>query len=525
MGHENAGITRSAARVGAATMLSRVFGLARDTAFAVLFGTSFVADAFNLAFLIPNVFRRVVGEGNLNPAFVPVFTRILERDGEEAAGRFLRRAAGLLCVVLVGLVAVGMLAAGPLVHLYAHDWKSAPEDFRFAVGLLRLLFPSLLFAGLAALATAALNARRRFVVAALSPIVLNLGFLIGAAAAVPFASLTQRAVVFSIGGLLGGLAAWLVQLPTLRKSGLPIGVAWEPRDSEVLRVARLMGPGIIALGVVQLNLFVDTILALRLEEGSLSAMRLANRLVLLPMGVVGVAVSTASLPTLASQAAAEDRRAAVGTLAHSLKLLVTLLVPAAVGLILLARPIVTLLFQYGAFTAERSTPMTADTLVFYALGLPAFGLVRGLSQGFYSVQDTKTPVKIATAGMIVNVVLDVVLMIPLGLRGLALATSIAAWMNVWMSWALLRRHFGEIRGTGLWTSVVRVALASGALAAACVLGITWTAPLGDGVPARVAQVAVPMVLGIAALLGASFALRHHEMREILESLPGRGRRR
>jgi putative peptidoglycan lipid II flippase len=526
MGKETTGITRSAARVGAATMLSRIFGLARDTCFAILFGTGFVADAFNLAFLIPNFFRRLVGEGNLNPAFIPVFTRILEREGPEEAARFLRRAAGLLFAVLLGLVALGIVLAGPLVHLYAHDWASSPEDFDFAVLLLRILFPSLLFAGGSALATSALNARRRFVVAALSPIVLNLGFLAGAAAALPFATLEQRAIVFSLGGLAGGCLAWLVQLPRMRSLGLPVRPAWGPNHPEVVRVVKLMGPGLVALGVVQLNLFVDTILALRLEEGSLAALRLANRLVLLPMGVIGVAISTAALPTLASSAARDDRRQLLDTLAHSVKLLVTLLVPAMVGLLLLSRPIVALLFQYGEFTADRSTPMTASALAYYAWGLPAFGLVRGLSQAFYSVQDTKTPVKVASVGVAVNVVLDLVLMIPLGLRGLALATAIAGWTNVVLSLWFLERKVGSLRGTGIGGSTLRISAATAVLAVGVLGGLALTDGSDPAFSARLLRVGLPIVLGLAGLLGASFVLRHEEMREILGSLPGvpRGRR-
>ena len=521
MGKETAGITRSATRVGMATMVSRVFGLARDTAFAILFGTSFVADAFNLAFLIPSFFRRVVGEGNLNPAFVPVFTQILEGRGREDANAFLRRATGLLLVVLVGMVGLGVVLSAPLVLLYAKSWSASEADFDFAVTLLQILFPSLLFAGGAALATAALNARRRFVIPALSPIVLNLGFLAGAAASLSFETLQERAIVFSIGGLFGGLAAWLVQLPTMRAAGLAVRPAWGPSDPDVRRVMRLMGPGLLALGVTQINLLVDTILALRLAEGSLSALRLGNRLVLLPMGVIGVAVATAALPALASKAASDDRQALLGTLAHSLKLLVTLMVPAAVGLALLARPIVTLLFQYGEFTAELSTPMTASALAFYALGLPAFGLVRGLAQGFYSIQDTKTPVKIASVGVAINITLSLILMGPLGLGGLALATGIAAWVNVIMSVRMLGSRVGSLAGFQFRASLLRVLAASAALAVGCLLGVTWTAGLTGGITVRAAQVAAPIGLGLAAMLGTYYALRHAEMREILDSLRGR----
>ena len=519
---ETASVTRSAARVGAGTMLSRVFGLARDTAFAVLFGTGFLADVFNLAFLIPNFFRRIVGEGNLNPAFVPVFTEVRELRGDGAAGRYLRRTAGALAAVVLPMTAAGMLFAGPLVTVYAHGWKSDREGFAFAVFLLRVLFPSLPFAAFAALSAAALNARRHFAIPALSPILLSVFFLVGAAMAPLFPTPHQKLVAFSVGGLVGGFAAWLVQIPKMRQLGLPNGFEWAPRDPDVLRTARLMLPGVIALGVTQLNLFVDTLLALRLEEGSLTALRLGNRVSLLPLGVIGVAVATASLPALSRRAAVKDQGALVETLAHTVRLLMTLLVPAAVALVLLADPIIALLFQYGQFTAARSTPMTAAALAFYSLGLPAYGISRGLAQAFYSVQDTKTPVKVGAISMLSNIVLNLALMGPLGLRGLALATSLSGYVNVWLMLRPLEGKVGRLPYRQLAAAAGRVAVATAAMAAACLLGVFLADRLpGSSLPVRAARVALEIGLGITALLGTYRALNHAEMREILSSLPRR----
>jgi putative peptidoglycan lipid II flippase len=504
-------------------MLSRVFGLARDTVFAALFGTSFVADAFNLAYLIPNFFRRVVGEGNLNPAFIPVFTEITAKRGAEEAARFLRRTFGALLVVLAVLLLFGVLLAEPLVLLYAHDWDADPQGFDFAVSLLRLLFPYLVFAGCAAFASAALNARRHFAVPALAPILISVFFLLGGAAALAFPTLEERANVFAVGGLVGGLAAWIVQLPKMRELSLPALPAWSPADADVRRVAKLMLPGFLALGVTHLNSFVDTLLALRLEEGALSALRLGNRVTLLPLGVIGVAISTASLPTLAARAAENDRKRLLDTVAHALALLDTFLVPATVGLVLLAKPIVALLFQYGEFTAERSTPMTADALTFYALGLPAYGLVKGLASAFYSVQDTKTPVKIAALSVVVNLALNLALIGPLGLKGLALATSLAAWVNALLLRYQLRHSVGELPWRHTAGPTVRTVVASGALSLACLLGIDLSERFlpGDSLLPKAARVFVPMALGLLSLLAAYRILGHQEMREILSALPGR----
>lgn len=525
-GRETAAVTRSATRVGVATMLSRVFGLARDTAFAALFGTGFLADAFNLAYLLPNFFRRVVGEGNLNPAFLPVFTGIRQRRGQEAASLFFRRTHGALLALLVAMTAAGILASPWLVRLYARDWSANPGELSYAIGLLQLLFPSLLFAGGAALAGATLNAHRHFAVPALSPILLNVCFLLGALAALKIEGRPDRLVAFSIGGLVGGLAAWVVQFPKLGSLGIDVRPAWAPRDPDVRRVGALMLPGIVALGATQLNLFVDTLLALRLDEGSLTALRLGNRVTLLPLGVVAVAVSTTSLPTLALKAAADDRAALMETLGHTLRLLLTLLLPAAVALAMLAGPIVTLLFQYGEFSAERSVPMTAGVLQVYALALPAFGLVKGLSPGYYAVQDTRTPVKIAAIAVAVNIVLDFVFVGPWGLNGLAMATVLASWLNVALLGRGLSRGIGSLPKGALAGALGRIVLATVAMAAAVAgaLALGAGAVAGASIPVRVLRVGLAVAAGLTALLLVYRMTGHREMLEVLQSLRMRSRR-
>jgi len=524
---ETARVTRDATVFGLATLVSRFSGLARDTVFAILFGTSFVADAFNLAFLVPNFFRRVVGEGNLNPAFVPVFAEVWERRGPDAAKIFLRRVTGVLLLVLAGITIAGMLAAEPIVRIYAHDWKNHPEDLRFAVRLLQIMFPYLFFAGGAALASAALNARGRFLVSALAPVLLNLLFLAGAAAAFPVESMQTRAVLFTIGGLAGGLASWVCQFPEMKRIGLPVGMSWAPHDPDVKRVAALMLPGFLALGVTQVNLFVDTIVALRLESGSLTALRLGNRVTLLPVGVIGVAVSTASLSLMSRRAALGDREGLLATLDHTLRLLVTLLLPATAGLVLLAQPIVKLLFEYGEFTAERSTPMTVTALVYYSLGLPAYGLVRGLAQAYYAVQDTKTPVRVGVISVLANVAFILILMKPMKLGGLALATSLASYVNASILFASLGKKVGRYDFGPLLRCTARTVLASAAMCAGALGGLAIAQAIvpGDSVAARITHVGLAIALGVAGLLAAFRALRHEEMREILDSFRLRRRRR
>jgi putative peptidoglycan lipid II flippase len=524
---ETARVTRDATVFGLATLVSRFSGLARDTVFAILFGTSFVADAFNLAFLVPNFFRRVVGEGNLNPAFVPVFAEIWERKGPDAAKEFLRRITGVLLLVLALFTIAGMLAAEPIVRIYSHDWKNHPEDLKFAVLLLQILFPYLFFAGGAALASAALNARGRFLVSALAPVLLNLLFLAGAAAAFPFESMRTRAILFTIGGLAGGLVSWICQFPEMKRIGLPVGMTWAPRDPDVKRVAALMLPGFLALGVTQVNLFVDTIVALRLESGSLTALRLGNRVTLLPVGVIGVAVSTASLSLMSRRAAMGDRQGLLQTLDHTLRLLVTLLIPATAGLVLLATPIVKLLFEYGEFTGERSTPMTAIALAYYSVGLLGYGLVRGLAQAYYAVQDTRTPVRVGVIAVLANVVFILVLMKPMKLGGLALATSLASYVNAAILFASLPKKVGRYDYGPLLRSTARTLLATAVMSAAT-LGALKGAQLvfpGDSVAARIVHVGGSIAAGLVALLGMFRILHHEEMLEIFSSFQVRRRRR
>jgi putative peptidoglycan lipid II flippase len=516
---ERARVTRDAAVFGLATLASRFSGLARDTVFAILFGTTFVADAFNLAFLIPNFFRRIVGEGNFNPAFVPVFSEIWERKGADEAKVFLRRVTGVFLVVLAGITVAGILCAEPLVRIYAHDWKNHPEDLSFAVGLLQLMFPYLFFAGGGALASAALNARGRFLVSALAPVLLNLLFLAGAAAALPFESMQTRCVWFTLGGLAGGLASWICQFPEMKRIGLPLGMSWAPKDPDVKRVGALMLPGFIALGVTQLNLFVDTLVALRLESGSLTALRLGNRVTLLPVGVVGVAVSTASLSLMSKRAALGDREGLLRTLDHTLRLLVTLLIPATLGLVILAQPIVQLLFQYGEFTAERSTPMTVTALIYYSLGLPAYGLVRGLAQAYYAVQDTRTPVRVGVIAVLANVAFILILMKPMKLGGLALATSLASYVNATILFASLRKKVGDYQPASLLRCTARTMVASAVMCAGSLLGLAIARQIASGssVPERTLHVGLAIALGVAGLLAAFRILRHEEMHEVLET--------
>ncbi len=452
-------------------MISRIMGLGRDVIFAAWFGTGMAADAFNVAFLIPNLLRRVVGEGAAQAAVVPVYADTLTRKGEMEAKVLGLRLTGVSIVLLIAIALAGILFASPIVRGYAFGWRGLPEKLDLTIRLTKVLFPFVVLAGLTALAGAILNTHRRFTVPALAPAVLNLCFVGAAFALSPFFGPRpeDRIYGFAIGALIGGLLGLAMQLPQLGRIGA-LGIPRiNFRDPGVKLVGRLMIPGFFGLAVVQINMFVDTFLATMLPEGSVTALRLANRLMLLPLGVFGIAVASASLPTLSGMAARKDFRELIRTYAFSFRLILFVLVPASVGLMILRTPIVRLIYEHGAFTADWSTPMTAGALLFYSIGLFAYGGVKGSNQVFYALKDTRTPVVVGAVAMAVNVGLNLLLMGPLGLDGLALATSLAAASNLVILLVLLRRRLGSLDGWNVLGAVWKIVLASAAMGVVCAL--------------------------------------------------------
>ncbi len=508
-----------------ATTASRVMGLVRDVVFASWFGTGAAADAFNVAFLIPNLLRRVVGEGAAQAAVVPVYTDTLTRKGEGEARAFGLKLAGVAIILLVGLALVGVVFSSPIVRAYAFGWRDEPEKMALTIRLTRLLFPFVVFAGLTALAGAILNTRGRFTVPALAPAALNVCFV---GALVAFSPLfgpapEDRIYGFALGALIGGVLQLLMQLPQLRTVGA-LGVPRPDfRDPGVKWVGRLMIPGFFGLAVTQINMFVDTFLATMLPEGSVTALRLSNRLMLLPLGVFGIAVASASLPTLSGMAVRKAYDDLVRTYAFTLRLVLFVLIPAGVGLIVLRTPIVRLIYEHGAFSADRSTPMTAGALLFYTLGLFAYGGVKSSNQVFYALKDTRTPVVVGAVAMVVNVVLNLLLMGPLGLNGLALATSLAAASNLVILLVLLRRRFGHLDGAAVIGSVWRTLVASAVMGVACaavaVFGPGWwnTGRLWG----QLFLVVVAVGAGLAVYWGAARLLRIEELGVITGALTRR----
>lgn len=506
-------IARSAGRISGATIISRVLGLARDSVFAAIFGTTFYADAFNIAFLIPNFLRRVLGEGTLNASYIPVYTHYLHRDGEERAADVAAKVFSVLMVVLGLVVLLGILFAGPIVGLYAFGWKDSPETVSLTVRLTRILFPYIFFVALAALAGGTLNSRGYFGLPAFAPAFLNISLIASAGLIIwRGAALGEWAVtLFSIGALVGGLLQIAIQVPLLKKTGHHFRFDPDFKDPAIKWMGKLMLPGMLAFTVTQVNILVDTLLATTLPEGSVTALRLGNRIAIQPLGIFGVAITTAVLPTLSAHAAGKDKTRLVEDFSFSLRLILALLIPSAIGLMVLATPIVRLLFERGQFTAARSTPMTSSALFYYATGLFAYGGSKAAVQAFYSMKDTVTPMKIAILSVALNITLDLILVRSLGLVGLALATAISAGVGFAVLCLMLNRKLGDIRSGEIWGAVAKVLLVSLIMGGAIFMVSARLDPIAVNILGKVTQVGASAAAGIAVFLGLGFLLKVREV--------------
>jgi putative peptidoglycan lipid II flippase len=498
--NENRNVTRAAGVVGAATLLSRIFGYIRDMVLASFFGAGMAADAFIAAFRIPNLLRRLVGEGSLSIAFVPVFTETLVKKDREDGLRLAVSALKLLLVCLAGITVIGVLAAPLIIQIVAPGFSSSPEKMALTVSLTRIMFPYVILIGLVALCMGILNVMGHFAAPAFAPVLLNLA-MIGAVFGVSRFSDSETVQVLGLAGgvLLGGGLQLVLQLPYLVKYGVrfwtPSGL-WHPA---MKKVGILMLPTIFGAAVYQINILVGTLLASLLPEGSVSYLYYADRLVQFPLGIFAQAAATAVLPSLSRQAANSDHTGMGDTFGHSMSLVLFITIPAMLGLIALRDPIVALLFKRGAFDIQ-ATRLTSDALLYYALGLWAFSAVRIVVPTFYALQDTRTPVITATIAIAANIILGMALMGPMKHCGLALATSLASMINLVLLVAVLRKKLGVIRWRLIFFSVLKTLVASGAMSLAAVLAIQTMVPDISGVGT------LRLLMGIGTAIGGGMAV-------------------
>ena len=513
-------IAISAGRVSGATILSRILGLARDMFFAGIFGTTHFGDAFNIAFVFPNFLRRVFGEGTIGASYIPVYTHYLKREGEKRAVDLAGKVFSVLIVVMGIAVIAGAVLAHPIVHAYAIGWRGSPQVVDLTVKLTRLLFPFIFFIALAGLAAGTLNSRGYFGLPAFSPAFLNIASIAAGIVILTFSpgASVLSVTIFSVGTLIGGMLQFASQVPLLRKTGHKFNFDPDFADPGVKWIGRLMLPTILSFAVVQVNVLVDSLLATTLPEGSVTALRLGNRIAIQPLGIFGVAITTAALPTLAAHAAKGDRDKLVEDFAFSMRLILALLIPSTVAMLVLAKPVVRLLFERGEFTAARSTPMTVSALFYYAIGLFAYGGMKAVVQAFYSLKDTMTPMKVALVNVALNIILDLVLIRIIGLIGLAVATSISAVAGFWaLSW-LLHRRMGDIRGKEIWKAVAKISLASIPMGVVLFAVAHFLAPTAVNLWGKLLQVGLASLAGLAVLLGVGLALRVSEIIFILRML-------
>jgi putative peptidoglycan lipid II flippase len=510
-------IAKSASRISGATVLSRILGLARDSIFAALFGTTFYADAFNVAFLIPNFLRRVLGEGTMNASYVPVYTEYLHKQGEEKAAELASKMFSVLTVVLGVVVLGGIISAKPIVATYAFGWKESPETFALTVKLTRILFPYIFFVALAALAAGTLNSRGIFGIPALAPAFLNIALIGAAFLVMRLGSNPNESMItiFSIGALVGGVLQILVQMPQMLRTGHRLKFVPDFKDKGVRWIGRLMMPGMLAFAVTQINVLVDTLLATTLPEGSVTALRLGNRIAVQPLGIFGAAIATAALPTLSAHAARDDKSKFVDDFAFSTRLILAFLIPSGIAMMVLARPVVRLLFERGEFTALRSTPMTVQALFYYAVGLFAYGGLKSVVQAFYSMKDTVTPMKVAIVSVGLNIALDIILVRYYGLIGLALATSISATVGFVLLGVILKRRLGDIRGSEIGLTILKIVAASVVMGVVLHLVSAGLDARAVNIWGKLAQVGISIAAGTGVFLAVSFALRTPEVIFIL----------
>jgi putative peptidoglycan lipid II flippase len=463
---QNKSLIKSTRTIGAGTLASRILGFVRDVVIAGFFGTGLRAQAFVVSFRIPNLLRSIVAEGGTNSAVVPVLSRIKSQGKDEEFWQAANCLLNILIIALAAITLLGQLFSPYIVRAIAPGFIQDPEKLQLTIRLTRFLFPYILLIGLSAYAMAILNSLKHFTLPALAPCMLNISLI---ASALIFSPRLQEPVDgLVIGVLVGGLLQIIVQAPLIIRQGLlkkRFSGFIHPRIKEMWR---LFLPRILGIAVYQINIFVDTIFAsfvFIVGEGAPAALPYANRIVHLPLAIFGIALAQVALPTLSGLAEKEDFAEFRRTVSFSLRSVFTLMLPATLGIFVLARPLVKIIFERGSFTSY-STEITSFALLFYCLGLTGYAGKNILTNSFYALRDTLTPSKIAGLALLINIILNFILMRPLKIAGLALATAVSVTIYFIALLATLQKRIGKFKGLG--PTIGRVSLASVIMA-----GVLW----------------------------------------------------
>jgi putative peptidoglycan lipid II flippase len=523
---EKGKILKSASVIALATVVSRICGYLRDQRVALLLGTSPAADSFILAFRIPNMIRRMTGEGALGASFIPVFTGYLRGKPQRETWQFAQRVFWDVAVILTVIAVLGCVFSRQIVGSLTLMGVSRVR-WDLAIYLNRIIFPCVFFLGLAALAGAILNSFHRFGLPASTSILFNVVFIAFSFGVVyrpimnwaPPAYRTP-AVALAVGIVLGAALQLVMQLPALAKLGMRFRPDVDFADAGVKKVGKLMVPVFFGMGVFQVNFFVDTIFAAssRMPEGSISSLYIADRLMELVLGSYAIALSTALLPTMAHQVAEGKHEEMKQTFAFALRVASFITIPAAVGLILLRVPITQVLFEHGEFMA-RSTSLTAHALLFYSLGLPAFAAIKLITPMYYSTQDTLTPTKVGAYSLLLHVALNIVLLFGFG-RYLwnaspALASSLAAYFNFAALFVIFRGRYGSLGSAAIFNALGKMALCAVAMSAVCFAAVKFShlATLQHFL-AKAAWLTGIIVVSVGIYFALAWALRCEELPEL-----------
>ena len=450
-------IARAAGIMSIATFISRILGYIKDMILANFFGATGIADTFFVAFRIPNLLRELFAEGSMSSAFIPVLTEYQTKQGAEEARRLVRVIFTFILTFLGLICLIGIFFTPIIVSVIAPGFLNNPEKFSLTILLTRIMFPFLLFISFAALVMGSLNTRRVFFIPALAPAMLNIAIIISI---IIFVSrIEQPIIAVAIGVACGGLLQFAFQLPSFFKTGYDLKTEFNFRHQGLKKMSILILPATMGMAVAQINIFISTILGTYLPEGSITYLYYSMRLIQFPIGIFGVAMGMAVLPTLSEHAVKGEFSKLSDDFSFSMRLLFFITIPAMAGLIFLREPIVNILFQRGKFD-YAATLGTAQALLFYSVGIWAVVGVRVMTVSFYSMQDTKTPVKIAAFALTMNVILSVILMNPLKHSGLALANSLASSLNFALLFFFLRRKLHRVDTSKILHSFAKTVLAS-----------------------------------------------------------------
>lgn len=517
----NHSVARAAGLIGAATFSSRILGFIRDMILARLFGATTSADAFFVAYRVPNLLRELFAEGSMSAAFIPVFTEYHTRRTKREAWELASAMFTTLLTIVTLIMLLGIVTAPALVWLLAPGFHDDPSKLALTTLLTQMMFPYLVFISLAALAMGILNSLHAFAAPALSPVFFNI-FIIACAVFVS-PSLAEPIYGVAIGVVAGGAAQFAMQLPGLKTRGMLMGFRFQPGHVGVKRVGQLLLPSLLGLSVTQVNITISTVLA-SFFAGGPTYLFYGMRLIQFPLGIFGVALATAILPTLSAQASRGALDELRGTLAFGLRMILFIMLPAMIGLILLRTPIVHLFFEHGTFTAA-DTRGTALAVLCYAVGLWAFAGVRIIVAAFYSMQDTRTPAFTAVGAVLANLVLSLLFMDSLRHAGLALATAVAGMLNLTILVAVLNRRLGGVDWTSIGLSAGRVVIALIPVGIACfwVAGLDVWARQGEWT-VKAIMLLVAIGVSTTGYVGAHAAMRSEELITLWSIVKGKFRR-